>query len=315
MHKDVKFTLIELLVSKTCQICVLLWCFFKKSISLFFKREKGRGGKGKLSFHGKRKFSLSTAHGFTLIELLVVIAIIAILAAILLPVLKKSRERARDTQCVNNLKQVSLALASYANDHDDIMIPVDNDKSHTWGRRLIIGGYLGSQSGVYTGDRDKVKTKGAMQILRCPTWEKDGGFRPEVSATEGFTYGMAGAFVLKSGDYSDQWGKDFRKRSEVKDPSKQPQVADSLAMAYANQALFTHHQRHRFFLKKDAVSGDTQKKHRMHLRHSKKVQTASFDGSFKSYSAGDLDSDSVLVESASKAKNGYYTENLTRVNF
>jgi hypothetical protein len=86
-------------------------------------------------------------------------------------------------------------------------------------------------------------------------------------------------------------------------------------MAYASQALFTHHQRHRFFLKKDAVSGDTQKKHRMHLRHSKKVQTASFDGSFKSYSAGDLDSDSVLVESASKAKNGYYTENLTRVNF
>ena len=75
-----RFTLIELLVSKTCQICILLWCFFQKSISLFFEREKGRGGKGKLSFHGKRKFSLSTAHGFTLIELLVVIAINAILS-------------------------------------------------------------------------------------------------------------------------------------------------------------------------------------------------------------------------------------------
>ena len=39
------FTLIELLVSKTCQTGVLLWCFFQKSISLFFEREKGRGGR------------------------------------------------------------------------------------------------------------------------------------------------------------------------------------------------------------------------------------------------------------------------------
>jgi len=94
MKSKTRFTLIELPVSKICQICVLLWCFFKKSISLFFEREKGRGGKGKLSFHGKRKFSLSPAHGFTLIELLVVIAIIAILAAILLPTLQSRRGNA-----------------------------------------------------------------------------------------------------------------------------------------------------------------------------------------------------------------------------
>ena len=122
-RKSSCFTLIELLVSKTCQICILLWCFFQKSISLFFEREKGRGGKGKLSFHGKRKFSLSTAHGFTLIELLVVIAIIAILAAILLPVLQKSRERSHAASCNSNLNQIGKAFANYQSKYDSWFPP------------------------------------------------------------------------------------------------------------------------------------------------------------------------------------------------
>jgi len=57
--------------------------------------------------------------GFTLIELLVVIAIIAILAAILFPVFARAREKARQTACLNNLRQLSTATLMYAQDYDE----------------------------------------------------------------------------------------------------------------------------------------------------------------------------------------------------
>lgn len=60
--------------------------------------------------------------GFTLIELLVVIAIIAILAAILFPVFAKAREKARQTTCASNLKQIGLAMLQYNQDYDETLV-------------------------------------------------------------------------------------------------------------------------------------------------------------------------------------------------
>jgi prepilin-type N-terminal cleavage/methylation domain-containing protein/prepilin-type processing-associated H-X9-DG protein len=57
--------------------------------------------------------------GFTLIELLVVIAIIAILAAILFPVFARAREKARQTSCLSNMKQLGLGLMMYCQDYDE----------------------------------------------------------------------------------------------------------------------------------------------------------------------------------------------------
>ena len=93
--------------------------------------------------------------GFTLIELLVVIAIIAILAAILFPVFARAREKARQTSCLSNLKQLGLAFLMYAQDYDET-IP---------GARLPYGGWTGAVE-PYTKNQ---------QIFQCPSWSGTGG--------------------------------------------------------------------------------------------------------------------------------------------
>ena len=84
---------------------------------------------------------------FTLVELLMVIAIIAILAALLLPVLGSAREKGRRTDCLNNVRQVNLAVRLYAEDYADSwpVLPVPNPYPNGIGAyyKQFVKGYLG----------------------------------------------------------------------------------------------------------------------------------------------------------------------------
>lgn len=97
---------------------------------------------------------LSLRKGFTLIELLVVIAIIAILAAILFPVFAKAREKARQSSCLSNTKQLALAFMQYSQDYDERM-PM-----------YVDSGYQFATMGWYNTIQPYIKN---TQLLKCPS--------------------------------------------------------------------------------------------------------------------------------------------------
>jgi len=120
------------------------------------------------------------ASGFTLIELLVVIAVIAIIAAILFPVFAQAREKARQTTCISNEKQLGLGMMMYVQDHDEAypLMQCGTPGGQAWTWQLVINPYIKNGSDNQSGWSI---TNGIFQCPSAPRPQGNNyGIRPDV---------------------------------------------------------------------------------------------------------------------------------------
>jgi prepilin-type N-terminal cleavage/methylation domain-containing protein len=155
------------------------------------RRAPAVGGKGAAGYQSYRPLASAIQDGFTLIELLVVIAIIAILAAILLPVLAAAKAKALQAQCINNQKELAIGWQLYATDNQDYMVPnspwsnTTNNENQSWcpyGTQYeeSWGNSIGNTNvQIYGSTILAPFMSGQLGVYRCPAdvWPSANGLR------------------------------------------------------------------------------------------------------------------------------------------